>query len=71
MDAPAFSRKMSKERFRNIKRYLRLADNSDLAASTMQDASFEMFESKYNFQKFGVFHKLPITDESVIMISRS
>ena len=64
--APVFATTMSRDRFRTIKRYLHLADNSNLAASKMAKVLplLEMIRS--NCQKFGVFHELLSIDESMI-----
>lgn len=64
--APVFAKTMSRDRFCTIKIYLHLADNSNLAASKMTKVLPLLELMRGNCQKFGIFHDLLNTDESMI-----
>ena len=66
LEAPVFRKTMSRDRFRIIKRYLHLADNSNLASSKMAKVLPLLEMLKKNCQQFGVFHEFLSIDESMI-----
>ncbi|XP_071750096.1 piggyBac transposable element-derived protein 3-like [Lepeophtheirus salmonis] len=65
MEAPIFSKVMSRDRFRIIKKYLHISDNENLAHSKVAK-NFPLFDMlRNNCQQFGVFHEQLSIDESM------
>ena len=67
MIMPIFSSTMSKDRFRLMKRYLHIADNSSLAQSKVAKILplYELLKKK-NCLQFGIFHQFLSIDESMV-----
>ena len=66
LEAPIFSKTMSRDRFRSIKAYLHIADNHNLAQSKVAKVLPLLDLLKVNCQQFGVFHKSLSIDESMV-----
>ena len=66
LEAPIFSKTMSRDRFRSIKACLHIADNHNLAQSKDAKVLPLLDLLKANCQQFGVFHKSLIIDESMV-----
>ncbi|CAB4060952.1 unnamed protein product [Lepeophtheirus salmonis] len=66
MEAPIFSKVMSRDRFRIIKKYLHISENENLAHSKVAKILplFEMLRN--NSQQFGVFNEQLSIDESMV-----
>lgn len=66
MEAPIFAKTMSRYRFKTIKRYLHVADNSNLVQSKVAKVAPLSDMLRRNCQQFGVFHEVLSTDEYMI-----
>lgn len=66
LKAPLFPSIMSRSRFRTLKRYLHISDNSNLSQSKMAKVLPFYDRLKENCLQFGVFHKFLSIDESMI-----
>ena len=64
--APIFSSTMSRDRFRLIKRYLHIADNSNLSQSKVAKILPLYERLKENCLRFGFFHQFLSIDESMV-----
>ena len=66
LEAPIFSKTMSRDRFRSIKACLHIADNHNLAQLKVAKVLPLLDLLKANCQQFGVFHKSLSIDESMV-----
>ena len=66
LEAPIFSKTMSRDRFHSIKASLHIADNYNLAQSKVAKVLPLLDLLKANCQQFGVFHKSLSIDESMV-----
>ena len=66
MKAPIYSETMSRERFKEIKRYVHLADNNQLGESKTAKVDPLHDSLLQNLQQFGVFHEKLSIDESMV-----
>ena len=66
LKAPLFPSIMSRSRFKTLKRYLHISDNSNLSQSKMAKVLPFYDRLKENCLQFGVFHKFLSIDESMI-----
>ena len=66
LEAPIFSKTMSRDRFHSIKVSLHIADNHNLAQSKVAKVLPLLDLLKANCQQFGVFHKSLSIDESMV-----
>ena len=64
--APLFAEKMSRQRFRDIKRYLHVCDNMNLSTEKMAKVIqiYDVLNSK--MQSFGILHSHLCIDESLV-----
>jgi len=66
LEAPIFSKVMSRERFRLIKKYLHVADNNQLLPSKVAKVLPLLNKLRQQCQQFGVFHEFLSIDESMV-----
>ncbi|KAF2891463.1 hypothetical protein ILUMI_14710, partial [Ignelater luminosus] len=66
MQAPIFSKTMSRDNFRTIKRYFHVAENQKLDNSKIAKISWLYSKLKKNLQQFSVFHKMLSVDEAMV-----
>lgn len=66
MEAPIFSKTMSRESFRRIKRYIHVADNNNLENSKVAKVLPIYNMLKTNLLQFGIFHKHLSIDEAMV-----
>ena len=57
LQAPIFSKVMNRERFRSIKKYMRIADNNQLLPSKVAKVLPLLNKLKQQCQQFGMFHE--------------
>ena len=63
LQAPIFSKVMSRERFRSIKKYMRIADNNQLLPSKVAKVLPLLNKLKQQCQQFAMFHEFLSIDE--------
>ena len=66
LSAPFFASIISRDRFKLIKRYLHIADNSNLAQSKMAKVLPLYDRLKENCLQYGIFHQFLSIDESMV-----
>ena len=66
LQASIFSKVMSRERFRSIKKYMRIADNNQLLPSKVAMLLPLLNKLKKQWQQFRVFHKFLSIDKFMV-----